>query len=117
VRILFLDDDKARHQKVREGFIGNVVVYALTYDEAVAALTSEPFDVAYLDYDLVTQSATVEKTGFDVARHIATLPPEQRPRRVVIHSVNEVGQSRMADVLSAVGCPVSIKPFNTWEPR
>jgi len=112
MRILFLDDDKDRHHKVRSRFIGTIAVYVFNYDEAVAELASqEPFDVAYLDHDLVEQSARVEKTGYDVAVYIAAMPEARRPRRIVIHSLNELGRQRMAELLTAAGFPVSIEPF------
>lgn len=112
MRILFLDDNEERHRKVRQRFIGTVAVYVYNYKEAVAALNAnEPFNVAYLDHDLVEQTATVEKTGYDVAKYITTMPPDRRPRQIVIHSLNEVGRQRMAETLTAAGCQVSIEPF------
>jgi CheY-like chemotaxis protein len=112
MRILFLDDDKERHRKVRQRFIGTIALYVFNYNEAVAALAGdEPFDVAHLDHDLMEQTAAVEKTGYDVAVYITTMPPDRRPRQIVIHSLNEVGRQRMAETLTAAGCQVSIEPF------
>jgi CheY-like chemotaxis protein len=112
MRILFLDDDKERHRKVRQRFIGTVAVYVFNYNEAVAALTSnEPFDVAYLDHDLMEQTAAVEKTGYDVAAYIVAMAPDRRPLQIVVHSLNEVGRQRMAKLLADAGCHVSIEPF------
>ena len=111
MRILFLDDDAARHRKAHQLY-GDDAIYVFNYREAVAAFGSaSQFDVAYLDHDLIEQTAAVEKTGYDVAKYIVSLPAEQRPKRVIIHSHNELGRERMAELLTKAGCQVSIEPF------
>lgn len=53
MRILFLDDMKARHDAFRKNTIGHDVVFVFTAKEAIEALdTQGRFDQARLDHDL-----------------------------------------------------------------
>lgn len=116
MKILFLDDEHVRHQLFKYGRIGlNAdITAAWDYDQAVAALIKhEPFDVAYLDHDLGMTSIEpgTERTGYDVAYYIASMPVERRPKKVIIHSWNHHGRLRMAATLRDAGVDVSIQPF------
>lgn len=116
MKILFLDDDKARHRKFREWSIGCEVVFVFTYEEAIKALEEHVFDEAHLDHDLSEEAAMGlpvegEKTGLDVAKHIAAMLPDKRPERVVVHSFNDAGARWMGRVLRDAGVRVILAPF------
>lgn len=117
MRILFLDDDKARHRKFRESTIGCDVTFVFTYEAAVAALEAHVFDEAHLDHDLSELAAAGlptkdEKTGTDLANYIAAMPRERWPGRIVVHSLNLDGSPRMVRILRSAGHPRTVAiPF------
>lgn len=116
MRILFLDDSKERHRRFTMNRIGMNIAQAWDCAEACRLLAETVFDVAYLDHDLsdlaaAGMPAADEKTGTHVAEYIAAMPPEKRPRRVVIHSFNDYGRRRMAGILRDAGVLVAIEPF------
>lgn len=117
MKILFLDDDKDRHRKFRERTIGCVVTFVFTYEEAIAALDAHVFDEAHLDHDLSEMAAAGfpahgERSGTDVAEHIAGMSPANRPKRIVIHSLNVNGSRRMESILRRAAHPhVRRMPF------
>jgi CheY-like chemotaxis protein len=115
MKILFLDDEKTRHLVADKRFADPEItlVHVYNYKQAVAVLdtVTEPFDLAHLDHDLIEQTAAVEKTGYDVALHIVSMRPERRPRKIIIHSHNEVGTMRMLFLLRDAGCDVSALAF------
>lgn len=116
MRVLFLDDDPARHEAMKRLAIGHNVKHVHTAAEALEALQAERFDLAALDHDLGGQTfvpSEQEDTGYAVASAIA----DGRvivPRAVVVHSFNPVGAQRMAERMSAAGVRVSVAPFGTW---
>lgn len=122
MKILFLDDNEERHRIFMRSNIGHVVYPVWTADEAIAVLSSRvgfddgPFDVASLDHDLSFEAQSGmrpqgEKTGLDVARFIASMPPDLRPLRVIVHSFNPAGAAAMIDVLRDAGVLVERRMF------
>lgn len=109
MRILFLDDDASRHQAFARNSIGHIVHAAWGYEECCYQLQGpDVFDQAHLDHDLSDMAAAGmpakdEKTGTHVAEFIAAMPPEKRPRLVVLHSFNDAGWRRMARILDEAG--------------
>lgn len=115
-RILFLDDNKDRHEAFRDRMHEHEVLSVFTTRSAITALDyGPPYDVVYLDHDLGEIDDVepyAERTGCIVAKHIATkLSPNRRPRRVIIHSWNLDGSKRMRDILQNAGLDVSLAPF------
>lgn len=115
-KVFFLDDDETRHRRFMRAAIGYDVTQAWEYESAVKALSENVFDVAYLDHDLSIEAAmgelvADEKTGTHVAEFIAGLPPERRPKFVIVHSFNPVGRMRMRSILQSVGVECIIEPF------
>jgi CheY-like chemotaxis protein len=124
MRILFLDDDRLRHDAFAATHGADEVVHVFTAHEAVAALAGQGrFDLAQLDHDLAEEfylalsgglRETPEPgdppydpgTGMDVVRHIISLPVEQRPGKVVVHTHNAVG-SVMVGELERAGVPAT----------
>ena len=109
MRVLFLDDAESRHNYFRGQSIGHSVDHVWTAAEAIEALnTREPYDVACLDHDLeaahypgMAEAGIVATTptGQAVADHIASMPEEKRPRRVIVHSFNPAGAVSMERAL------------------
>lgn len=114
MRILFLDDDYTRHGQFKVNHREDDITQVWDYAQAVTALLAEPaFDLAHLDHDLelTHDKASRCMNGVDVVKFILTLPDQQRPRRVIIHSWNELERQRMHDLLCEAGIPSEIKPF------
>ena len=123
MKVLFLDDDAGRHGQFLMQTIGCAVTQVWTAPEAIAALDAaeEPFDLASLDHDLggrvyvMDGEAGPEGTGLDVARHIAGMEPERRPRQVVVHSFNPAGAADMTTTLRAAGVRVQRIMFGQFK--
>lgn len=110
--VLILDDERPRHDVFAKIYPTAKHVY--TYEECVTTLaTHDRFDLAQLDHDLVD----LVKDGYEVARFIASMDHDQRPRSIIIHSVNPFGRARMFDVLTTAGIPTIIRPFPTISPQ
>jgi ActR/RegA family two-component response regulator len=115
-RIFFLDDDPVRTRRFKMNRVGMDITTAQNYESACATLAGTVFDVAHLDHDLSDLAAAGtpaadEKTGTHVAEFIVSLPPEKRPRLVVLHSYNNAGRRRMAAILLAAGVQCVTEPF------
>ncbi len=112
MRILFLDDDQERWELFRahadDRYVSAEVHWARSVEEAFDLLKSEPFDLATLDHDL----GHPRYNGQDVARHIANMPEDRRPRTVIIHSWNPPGAMVMAMLLRDAGIEAEYKPFS-----
>lgn len=108
--ILFLDDDKSRHETFRKRNINSphVITYVWTEQEACQALLKNPkFDAWSLDHDLGGRTYVDHResnTGSSLCRWIAEhLPYDKYPSQVVIHSWNPAGAERMQDILQGAG--------------
>jgi len=97
LRILILDDDENRHVAFSKQLIGNVVVHALTAEQAIYQLERHgPWDVVFLDHDL-GGSQMVESgpgTGYEVAQWLAGHEDKQ-PKTIILHTYNPVGAQNM----------------------
>lgn len=117
MHILVLDDNSYRHD-VFDGKLDSVatIEHAWSYQDAIALLESQKFDLAYLDHDLndegLDDECGREMTGADVARFIAKeLDIELRPERVIVHSWNPSGASAMVAILRSCGVQCMHEPF------
>lgn len=100
-RFLFLDYMAERHERFNEicAGLGVDVWHCYTVHQAKVRLDAGmQFDCAFLDHDLGDDGST----GLDVAEMIAEMPPNMRPKNVVIHSWNSEGAARMEDALADV---------------
>lgn len=97
MKVLFLDDDKTRTQKVKQELIGHHLTTVETASEAIAALKTGHFDMVSLDHDLGGRvfAASDENSGYAVAEYIAGLPPHDWPDAILIHSFNPDGADKM----------------------
>ncbi len=115
MRIFFLDDDWERHSRFKYNHRADEITTAWDHDAAIDLLAAnDAFDVAYLDHDLGLTHVGPgrEMTGADVAKFIADMPAEQRPKRIIIHSWNSGGALRMQATLRDVGVHATLDPFS-----
>jgi hypothetical protein len=114
VRLLFLDDDVARHAAFRRRALkllkgrASQVIQTSDPREAVQILrTLGPhLSAVFLDRDLGQ-----DLTGEYVARAMTKLPPGRRPKKVVVHSRNFFRAPSMVRALRAAGYHVIRAPF------
>ena len=103
MKMLFLDDDPNRRKKAIMYYSLRYEIYAVeTAEEAIQVLDAIfPFDVVSLDHDLGGQvyCPSDDNSGYAVAKHIATMSEDKRPKIVIVHSFNPVGADNMLAVL------------------
>lgn len=119
--ILILDDDPVRHRAYAKKYQDDKVIHAWTYTEFVAAYKSSDWDIVHLDHDIGDNVRTPDtwtdgwgvtriRTGRDAADFITS--SHNRPKKVVIHSINPVGSRAIMGVLRQADIPVVWEPFN-----
>ncbi len=117
--VLFLDDMASRHKSFRQATIGKGSVHHVeTAADAIYAISNIVFDQAFLDHDLSEEDVMVQPgqpskvpTGMAVVDHIVSLPQSQRPRQVIVHSMNTVAAEEMGRRLTYAGIPVRVINF------
>lgn len=122
MRILFLDDDKHRHDRFRENNIGRDITHVWTADEAIEALEKGGWDLVFFDRDLselasMGLESPEERTGETVVKHlIGKIVKEKWPKQVIVHSLNEYAANRMVADLKEAGIPTRRIPWTklTW---
>jgi hypothetical protein len=88
-------EDRPERQAYFLQYIPDAVIVA-TYEAAVAAMTASRFEVVYMDYDIAGSGYN----GSDVAWWMVhTLPKEDRPGRVFVHSSNNAGARAIMNTL------------------
>lgn len=119
MRLLFLDDLRARHDllhlAIERDQIDVTVVPAFTATQAIKLLQNEPrFDIVSLDYQL---GKFTDETGGDVARYIAEFLDEaKRPARINMHSGDDDGCRAMHAILHARGITPQWQTFLISDP-
>lgn len=122
MKILFLDDNEARHKRFLREHIGCDVHQVWTADQAIGLLEEDPdgWDLISLDHDLndAQQLACImdeplpafgEKTGYDVACWMEECFVDVKD--IVIHSFNNQGAARMYQALEKTYPSVRRIPF------
>lgn len=110
--ILFLDDDPERHRLFRERAkqrLKNVrLLQVYDPDKAVSIIAREgpSLEAVYLDRDL-----GLPITGEDVVLEMTRLPIDRRPKKVIVHSLNESRAPVMVKMLERAGYEVEQVPF------
>jgi hypothetical protein len=74
---------------------------ARNYDQGIAALKSEKWDILYLDHDLgdFSYGDDKEKTGYDIMLFLEEFQ-EYLPGKIEIVSSNPVGRNKMQTVIN-----------------
>lgn len=123
MRVLFVDDEKYRHDLAWEKhFDGPVdMTHAWSAKAAIDWLQkSDPFDLVMLDHDLGAERqrqdvSDCREDGCAVARFIASMPPDRRPKTVITHSFNEAGRNEIAAICREAGIRGMKAPFGTFK--
>jgi hypothetical protein len=119
MKMLILDDDETRHYWFSFRFSDHERTHVRNYFEAIDALVSDRFDIAFLDHDLDELAVSPQYVdhrplnGMDVVRFIINLPEADRPKHFVVHSLNPVGGLRMHNELLRNGCESIRWPFRS----
>lgn len=126
MRILFLDDMRVRHDEFNPP-AEHELWRAWNGEQALKLVAEKTFDVMFLDHDLADDHYDEHRTGnrgfsqsvsgTEVAKAIAELPSDRRPKFVVVHSWNSIGGPRMRRILQDAGIPCVWDMFslNTWQ--
>jgi hypothetical protein len=119
MRILFLDDDRFRHETFLGASVGHAVTAAFNASEAITALESGEFDLVYLDHDLGGEESEGllldgAEDGRFVAGAIAGFARLYPDAYFVVHSLNFGGASSMVESLREAGLMADHIPF-AWK--
>lgn len=114
LRVLFLDDNQARHEMFKTWCQGADRCY--DYAGCVQLLRLGKYDVVSLDHDLgegdelcIPGLTNQHKTGTDVAKFIAKLA--QKPSVAILHTYNPNGAASMMAILNSAGIKTMRVPF------
>lgn len=109
-KILFLDDNKARHRAIKPHLLHDE---AYNVTEAVEKLKIKQYDIVFIDHDLggneMVDSFGEEETGYNLAQWIVENKPEIS--LIVVHSLNPSGSNNIANLLKENDYFVSQVPF------
>lgn len=107
MKILILDDNVFRHKQFRQNHsLNNILTHTYTVKECIDALQKDIYDCVCLDHDLGGEEMVKsgEGTGYEVAEWIAkSLPRENLPSVIYLHSLNPNGRNNMQGVLNDAG--------------
>src|SRR5918911_3784045 len=122
VRVFLLDDDAARHEWFARQFKGDSVDVAADAGRAVELLSSNHYDVIFLDHDLLPEHYYAEefddeRSGYAVARWLAERPACLSDTRIIVHTRNADGALRMVELLRRTGRHAEHVPFHMLAPR
>ena len=87
-KILILEDSEERIVAFKRVLVGHNIVACNTVATAIGELYDNTFDFIFLDCDL----GDGKRTGTEVAQYLSENPHDEK---VVIHSMNPIGQGRM----------------------
>jgi len=112
MRILILEDSEDRIYAFKKKLAGHYVEYYNNVKECIQSLKGNgPWDYLLLDHDLDNKfNPPSDGTGYEVAKYVAN-HPDICPRRILIHSANNVGAAAMMRVLGDVGIRATYIPF------
>ncbi|MEZ5308817.1 MAG: cyclic-phosphate processing receiver domain-containing protein [Pyrinomonadaceae bacterium] len=119
--VFVLDDDERRHRYFRDRFKGDKVEYAMTVEEAKDLLKEGPYDVIFLDHDLLphhyesNDHEDFHRTGYAVAEWLAENVDLNRASMIIVHTRNADGGLRMVEKLRESGRQVEYVPFPLLE--
>jgi len=104
MKILFLDDEKYRHNEFAQNAIGATVTHVYSADEAIRELQTNEYSLVFLDHDLepahYRERKPEDKDGQYIADKIVELDIELP--FIVIHSLNPLGAAKMLEKLGTL---------------
>jgi CheY-like chemotaxis protein len=120
--VFLLDDDVLRHEWFARQFKGDRVDVAADAARAVELLSSNNYDLIFLDHDLLPEHYYAEefddeRSGYAVARWLAETPARNAAAHVIVHTRNADGALRMVELLRRAGRQAEHVPFQMLAPR
>ena len=122
VSVFLLDDDTLRHEWFARQFKGDRLDVAVEPARAVELLSSNHYDLVFLDHDLLPEHYHArefddERSGYAVARWLADSPARLAAATIIIHTRNADGALRMVELLRRTGRQAEHVPFHMLAPR
>ena len=122
VRVFLLDDDTLRHDWFARQFKGDRLDVAVDPARAVELLSSNYYDVIFLDHDLLPEHYYAEgfddeRSGYAVARWLAESPGKLAAATIIVHTRNADGALRMVELLRRTGRQAVHVPFHMLAPK
>jgi CheY-like chemotaxis protein len=122
VRVFLLDDDTLRHDWFARQFKGDRVDVAADPLRAVELLSSNYYDLIFLDHDLLpehyyAETFDDERSGYAVARWLAERPERLAAAQIIVHTRNADGALRMVELLRRTGRQAEHIPFHMLASR
>ncbi len=121
-RVLVVEDDEQRCAWFGESLKGRRLDVTCDVPTAVRWLAEREYEAVLLDHDLAEEhyfsdKSDDERTGYAVARWLASHTDRQRDATIIIHSLNYAGAQRMLDVLREAGRDAEHVPFHYLQTR
>ena len=99
MKILILEDSGERIFEFKKRLMSHDVTYTEDTKECIRLLKEQDWDYICLDHDMgKVFEKPGEGTGYEVAEWIAR-HPDRKPRRILLHTMNNVGAAAMMMVL------------------
>ena len=122
LRVFLLDDDTLRHEWFARQFKGHRLDVAVEPARAVELLSTNHYDLIFLDHDLLPEHYYAEgfddeRTGYAVARWLADTPSRHAAASIVVHTRNADGALRMVGLLRSMGRHAEHIPFPQLAPK
>jgi CheY-like chemotaxis protein len=122
VRVFLLDDDTLRHEWFARQFKSDRLDVAADPARAIELLTSNYYDVIFLDHDLLPEHYYAEefddeRSGYAVARWLAERPERLAAATIIVHTRNADGALRMVELLRRTGRQAEHVPFHMLAPK
>src|SRR5688572_27982357 len=121
-RVFLLDDDTLRHDWFAKQFKGDQLDVAADPARAVELLSSNYYDLIFLDHDLLPEHYYAkdfddERSGYAVARWLADTPARLAAATIIVHTRNADGALRMVELLRRTGRQAEHVPFPMLAPK
>jgi CheY-like chemotaxis protein len=121
-RVFLLDDDTLRHEWFVRQFKGHHLDVAVEPARAVELLSTNHYDLIFLDHDLLPEHYYAEdfddeRSVYAVARWLAESPARHAASSIIVHTRNADGALRMIELLRGVGRQAEHVPFHLLAPK
>lgn len=122
LNVFLLDDDVLRHEWFAKQFAGDRLDVAADPARAIELLSSNQYDLIFLDHDLLPEHYYAEefddeRSGYAVARWLSERPGRCAVARIIAHTRNADGALRMVELLRRVGLQAEHVPFQMLAPK
>jgi CheY-like chemotaxis protein len=122
MRVFLLDDDALRHGWFVKQFEGDRLDWAEDPKRAIELLSSNYYELIFLDHDLLPEHYYAEKqddepSGYAVALWLSERPDRCSAAQIIAHTRNAEGALRMVKLLRGVGRAAEHVPFHMLAPR